>query len=342
MIPCIHSRVLIDLLDENDNAPIIDTYPYEMLPELNTVKILLNESLSINSLVLSLSIIDRDSGDNGRVTWKLNQSSIASPFELIRLTENTGELRTKYRLDREHLSEYRLTLDATDHGRPIPKSTRLNLLIIVLDENDNAPRFAQTMINATISEHVKISRSDGYEVFHLRADDADQGLNREISFSIIKQEKNLFQIDSKTGIIRAMVEFDRQQQETYIVHVEARDQGQWSNTSLSLILIQKAMLLQVHPRYPLMPRSPSRWFLGMNILLYAIQRIHAWHGQSWRIVYEEPCWGRFSVGMMTRMNPMDRWVSMSIGLPRKTMIVAIEHDRSFRSRFEHWPTEHRR
>lgn len=229
MIPCIHSRVIIDLLDENDNAPIIDTYPYEMLPELNTVKIFLNESLPTNSLVLSLSIIDRDSGDNGRVTWKLNQSSIASPFELIRLTENTGELRTKYRLDREHLSEYRLTLDAADHGRSILKSTRLNLLIILLDENDNAPRFAQTMINATISEHVKISRSDGYEVFHLQADDADQGLNREISYSIINQEKNLFQIDPKTGIIRAMVEFDRQQQETHIVHVEARDQGQWSN-----------------------------------------------------------------------------------------------------------------
>ena len=217
--------MIIDLLDENDNAPIIDTYPYAMVSDSNTVKISLNESLPINSLVLSLSIVDRDSGENGRVTWKLNQSAVSSPFELIRLTENTGELRTKYRLDREDLAEYRLTLDASDHGRPISKATRLNLLITIVDENDNAPRFAQTLINATISEHVKISRADGYEVFHLRADDADQGLNGEIAYSIISQEKNLFRIDSRTGVIRAMAEFDRQQQETYVVDVEARDKG---------------------------------------------------------------------------------------------------------------------
>ncbi|CAF3318693.1 unnamed protein product, partial [Rotaria sp. Silwood2] len=62
--------VSIHIIDENDNAPIIDIYPHDIEPDTNTVKLYLNESLPINSLILSLSIIDRDSGDNGRVTWK--------------------------------------------------------------------------------------------------------------------------------------------------------------------------------------------------------------------------------------------------------------------------------
>jgi hypothetical protein len=218
-------RVIIHIVDENDNAPIIDVYPDEVLTEINTVNVFLNESLPINSLVLSLAIVDRDAGDNGRVTWKLDQPSTSIPFELVRLTENTGELRTKFLLDRENLSEYKLILEATDHGRPIPKATHLNLFIAIVDENDNAPVFRQTDINVTISEHVKVRHSDGYEVFRIHADDNDQGQNAEISYCFVNDEYIGFRIDENTGIIRALIEFDRQQQDVYVLHVEARDKG---------------------------------------------------------------------------------------------------------------------
>jgi hypothetical protein len=217
-------RVLIHILDENDNAPIIDIYTDDIQIDSNTVKLFLNESLPINSLILSFSITDRDSNDNGRVTWNLDRSSLI-PFELIRLTENTGELRTRYSLDREYISEYNFILEANDHGRPMSKSTRLNIQIIILDENDNIPKFREDHMIATISEHVKINNQYNYEIFHLHADDFDQGLNGEIIYSIINNDKNLFQINSKTGIIQAMIEFDRKQQDKYILHVEARDKG---------------------------------------------------------------------------------------------------------------------
>jgi hypothetical protein len=211
-------------MDENDNFPIIDFYPNDIQMDLNTIKLFLTESLPINSLILSLSIIDRDSGDNGRVTWKLDRSSLI-PFELIRLTENTGELRTKNLLDREYISEYNLILEAYDHGKPKSKSTRLNIHIILLDENDNPPKFREENIQITISEHVKINHQNGYEVYHIQAEDFDQGRNGEIIYSILNQNNNLFQIDSQTGIIRAMVEFDRKQQDTYILNIQAQDKG---------------------------------------------------------------------------------------------------------------------
>ena len=218
------------IADENDNAPLIDIYPYDISSHPNPITIYLNESLAVNSLVLSLSIIDRDSGDNGRVAWKLNRLS-PIPFELVRLTESTGELRTKHLLDREQTAEYKLVLEASDHGRPTSRVTRLNLSIVVLDENDNVPKFQPMNMNATISEHVKVNHTTGYDVFHLHADDADQGPNGEIVYSIFNNDDRVFRIDPTTGIIRAMVEFDRQRQDTYVLQVEARDKGTppWSS-----------------------------------------------------------------------------------------------------------------
>ena len=218
------SRLNIHLVDENDNYPVIDFYPNDFPIIGNTIKLSLSESLPINSLILSFSIIDRDSGDNGRVTWQLDRAGLI-PFELIHLTESTGELRTKRLLDREYISEYNFTLEATDHGKPQPKSSRLNLHLILYDENDNTPKFRQENPQITINEHVKINDSRGYEVYRIQAEDFDIGRNGEIVYSIINDDNHFFQIDSHTGIIRALVEFDRREQSTHLLHIQARDKG---------------------------------------------------------------------------------------------------------------------
>ncbi|CAF0970255.1 unnamed protein product, partial [Adineta ricciae] len=229
--------VLVHIFDENDNSPMIDIYPPSKLDNTsNSIEIDLSESIPLHSLVLSLTIVDRDSGDNGRVTWKLLQSPSTIPFDLIRLSENTGEIRTKELLDRERIEMYNLTLEATDHGRSMSKSTFLNINIRILDENDNAPQFRQTNMTATINEHVKSTNSKGYDIYHLHAIDYDHGINGEIRYSIQNNDENLFQIDPKTGIIRAILEFDRKKQETYVIQVEARDQGKPSLSTQGTII----------------------------------------------------------------------------------------------------------
>ncbi len=230
----INFRVLIYILDENDNSPIIDIYPDNIEINSNSIEIFLNESLLINSLLLSFSIIDRDSGDNGRVTWKMDRSN-SLPFELIRLTENTGELRTKQILDRELISEYNLTIEAHDHGKPYSKSTYLIIHIIILDENDNIPKFSENNLIININEHVQFNNSYGYEIYHVHAEDFDEGLNGEIIYSFINNEYHFFNIDSNTGIIRAMKEFDKKEKDTYILQIQANDKGIPSLSSQQMI-----------------------------------------------------------------------------------------------------------
>jgi hypothetical protein len=217
-------RILIDLVDENDHSPIIDFYPND-LPIVNqTLMLSLSESLPIHSLILSFAIVDRDSGDHGRVTWKLDRSS-ALPIELIRLTEYTGELRTKQLFDRESIDEYSFVLDAFDHGRPLSRTTSLPIHIVLQDENDHRPIFTFENVQAKISEHVSCNEQIGYEVYRVYAHDLDQGINGDIIYSLINNVHNQFRIDAHTGIIRAMKSFDRHEHSTYILHVRAEDRG---------------------------------------------------------------------------------------------------------------------
>ena len=233
-------RILIDLRDENDHAPSIDFYPSDLPIDNQTVIVSLSESVPIHSLVLSFAIIDHDSGENGRVTWKLDRSSFV-PFELIRLTENTGELRSKQLLDRESTADYNFTLEAVDHGRPAARLTRLPIRILLLDENDHRPKFRQEQIRTTISEHVQFNDQVGYEVYRLQADDQDQGLNGEVLYSIVNNMTDRFRIDAKTGVIRAMKGFDRQEQDTFLLHVRAEDRGK--ERKPTLIWISDGMLV---------------------------------------------------------------------------------------------------
>lgn len=219
-------RLIIDLIDENDHSPLIDFYPNDLPMENETLIVSLSESIPLHSLILSFSIIDRDAGENARLTWKLHRTSSSLPFELVRMTENTGELRTKALLDRESQSDFQFVLEAYDHGRPRSRSTRLPIRIVLIDENDHPPRFSSSSLHATISEHVIFNDIQGYEIYRLHADDLDQGINAKILYSIVESDiEHLFQIDPQTGIIRAMKSFDRQERSIYSFHVEARDQG---------------------------------------------------------------------------------------------------------------------
>ena len=233
--------VNIHLIDENDNYPIIDYYPNDFRIESNAIQIYLIESTLINTLILSFSINDRDSGENGRVTWKLDRTT-SIPFELKRLTETTGELRTKSLLDREYTSEYLFAIEATDHGRIQIRTARLNIRVIVLDENDNRPKFRSTNQEIQISEHVKIVSDEGYEVYRIEAEDFDEGRNGEIYYSIISPDNKYFRIDSSTGMIHALKEFSRRDQEIYSLTIKARDKGSPSlaaQTNLTFRIISR-------------------------------------------------------------------------------------------------------
>jgi Cadherin domain len=64
-----------------------------------------------NYLVMTVKATDGDTGDNGRISYHLKdrQGALIQETEEFTINSETGELRTKVILDREHQAKYEVT-----------------------------------------------------------------------------------------------------------------------------------------------------------------------------------------------------------------------------------------
>ncbi|KAK2544738.1 hypothetical protein Q9966_001765 [Columba livia] len=119
---------------------------------------------------------------------------------------------------------HRLVLTASDGGRPTLTGT-MELVISVLDANDNAPEFNQSVYKVQLPE----STAPGTVFFQLTATDNDEGINREICYSfsdtISAKIQDLFIVDRKSGEIRTAGKLDFEYVQSYDLEIEARDKG---------------------------------------------------------------------------------------------------------------------
>uniref|UniRef100_A0A3B5PWA4 Cadherin domain-containing protein n=1 Tax=Xiphophorus maculatus TaxID=8083 RepID=A0A3B5PWA4_XIPMA len=100
-------RVNIKINDMNDNPPEI---------EITSVSNTVSEDSKPGSVIALLSVTDKDSGQNGKTTLSISSDV---PFELkSSFKENIYSVVTKGILDREEVSEYDITITATDCGDP--------------------------------------------------------------------------------------------------------------------------------------------------------------------------------------------------------------------------------
>ncbi|KAI6076818.1 Protocadherin-10-like protein [Aix galericulata] len=136
----VHCRVLVHLLDVNDNAPEVT---------LTSVSTPVQEDAPTGTVIAVISVLDRDSGDNGRVSCEISPNV---PFELRSSFRNYYTLVTTEVLDREVVPEYNVSITARDMGSPA-LLTRSTLTIPVSDVNDNAPRFLQPSYSVYVMEN---------------------------------------------------------------------------------------------------------------------------------------------------------------------------------------------
>lgn len=122
------SKVLpINLLDENDNAPIF---------EKNLASFRVTENALNGTVILQLNASDADLGENSRITYTLETDTTD-----FRIDPDIGILYISSPLDRERQDLYELQIHATDNGEPSLFSEAL-VRINVEDVNDNAPEFS--------------------------------------------------------------------------------------------------------------------------------------------------------------------------------------------------------
>ncbi|XP_030595788.1 protocadherin alpha-8-like isoform X6 [Archocentrus centrarchus] len=209
-----HAKLLIQVLDVNDNAPEISVTSL-----VNTVK----EDATIGTAIALVSVFDKDGGKNGMVTCKISNNI---PFKLETDYKDSYSLVVDGPLDRESASHYNISITATDEGSP-PLSSKSVVTVHVSDVNDNKPVFTEHVINVYVKENSPV----GSVIKTVSAVDADIDQNGQVTYSFLQsssdsvQLSTLLNINSNTGDIVSLQSFNYEELKTFQFKVQATDSG---------------------------------------------------------------------------------------------------------------------
>ncbi|XP_044220351.1 protocadherin gamma-A11-like isoform X17 [Thunnus albacares] len=223
-----YATLIIEVTDINDNAPVI---------HIKSLTNSIPENVSPGTEVGIINVQDRDSENNRQVRCSIQQNV---PFKLVPSIKNYYSLVTTGQLDRELVSDYNITITATDEGSP-PLSSSKTVQLSVADINDNPPVFEEQSYSAYVTENNK----PGSTLCSVTARDPDWRQNGTVIYSLLPGEVNGAQVSSyvsvngDTGVIHAVRSFDYEQFRSFKVHVMARDNGSpplSSNVTVSVFI----------------------------------------------------------------------------------------------------------
>ncbi|KAJ4946950.1 hypothetical protein JOQ06_008993 [Pogonophryne albipinna] len=231
----------VQVLDENDNAPVFQQALVEVSVEENNPP---------NTFLTQFQATDQDSEGRGEVIYLLG-GDVPGIFVIDRVT---GVLTVTTSLDREEKETYRFIVRAVDQGTPRRESLA-TVVVTVQDRNDNSPRFIDKDFTFFVPENFP-----GYgEIGVLSVTDADAEENGWVALSILNGS-DIFLIDTGRGALRAKTSLDREQQGTYQLWIEAVDGGE---PALSCVTMVTVLLLDVNDNPPivLFPQSNQSYML---------------------------------------------------------------------------------
>ncbi|XP_053092834.1 protocadherin gamma-A4 isoform X16 [Pangasianodon hypophthalmus] len=218
-------QVTIEITDINDNSPVFRKS--EMSFEIS-------ETAMLGSRFVLATAEDLDVGINALQNYVLSKND---NFVIKQHSNPDGrkyaEMVLQKALDREEQPKLSLKLIAVDGGNP-QRSGTVNVDVTVLDANDNAPIFNQTVYRATVTENAAV----GTYITTLNATDADSGSNGELSYAFSDLNEHLteiFHIDGYSGVISVAGNIDFEKDKRYEIRVEVKDQGGLTDTSKLII-----------------------------------------------------------------------------------------------------------
>ncbi|KAK7922747.1 hypothetical protein WMY93_009649 [Mugilogobius chulae] len=239
-----HAKLLIEVLDVNDNAPEISVTSL-----LNTVK----EDTSLGTAIALVSVSDKDG--------------------------ETGDIVTLQTFNFEELKTFQFKVQAIDSGVP-PLSSNVTVNVFILDENDNSPTILAPYSEhgSVNSESIPYSAEAGYFVAKIRAVDADSGYNALLSYHLSEPKgNNLFRIGTSTGEIRTKRRMSDNDLKSHPLVVLVCDNGEPSlsaTVSIDVVVVESTADIQTQFRHvPIKEDSFSDLNLYLLIAIVAVSVI---------------------------------------------------------------------
>lgn len=217
------AKATIRVTDVNDNGPKITVSTLS-----TTGQVQVSESASTGAFVALISVQDPDSGLGGQFKCALGTNT----FRLQQLYPTEYTLETVSRLDRETIALHRIGFSCWDAGSP-PQTSSVDIAIVVVDENDNEPRFTE----ATYSTVVKENNEEGQFLMAVTAEDVDAGNNGAVTYSLQGDAYQYITVDSVTGNVTAKISFDYEKIQQIRGTIVASDSGKTPLTSTVEIVL---------------------------------------------------------------------------------------------------------
>ncbi|CAD6197559.1 unnamed protein product [Caenorhabditis auriculariae] len=231
------AKIDVEVLDENDNAPVFRKNSYKVSVKENSKNgtRLLKVQYTVNLVTFLLKESPRG---NIRVlmericSWK-RQMRIVNTLEesptvfcRIRLwllpftVAEDGWVVVAGVVDFEKTSKYTFTVEAKDGGEPALKA-EVPVEVLVIDENDNAPEFADCNMTAVVQEGV----APGHALFSVSLRDADgEGNGAPFKLEIKGDGAKSFSFDKSSNLI-TMSRLDHAKKDRFLLTVVATDSG---------------------------------------------------------------------------------------------------------------------
>ena len=208
-LPSGTATILIQVFDENDNAPMFVNETYVATIFENNIP---------PTMALRVMATDIDSGNNSVVDYGIAGAD-TDTIALFTI-DIDGMVTVLDTLDRETRSSYSFSVAATDQGDP-PMSSSALVTIFIADLNDNRPIFVEPTLAVNVSESAPL----GSEIAAFQATDADSGTNAQVAYDLVEGGNHPFVINSTTGVISLRQLLDYEMETAYSIDVIAYDQG---------------------------------------------------------------------------------------------------------------------
>ncbi|XP_042697901.2 protocadherin Fat 1 isoform X7 [Chrysemys picta bellii] len=214
--------VNINVTDINDNTPVFSQDTYTAV---------ISEDAMLEQSVITVMADDADGPSNNHIHYSIIDGNQGSPFTI---DPTKGEIKVTKLLDREEISGYTLTVQASDNGNPSRVNTT-TVNIDVSDVNDNPPVFSKGNYSVIIQENKPV----GFSVLQLTVTDKDSSHNGPpFIFTILSgNEENAFEINHQ-GVLTTSVALKRKVKDHYFLHIKVADNGKPQLSSLTYIDIR--------------------------------------------------------------------------------------------------------
>uniref|UniRef100_A0A3B5A2G2 Protocadherin-16 n=1 Tax=Stegastes partitus TaxID=144197 RepID=A0A3B5A2G2_9TELE len=224
-------EVQVQVLDVNDNAPVFGQVSYQVE---------LSELVSADTFVLSVSATDRDSGLNGKISYRL----LSSPLQGFYIQPDNGKNMPLCFHAITNSNLIHLLVEARDGGDPV-RSTVTSIDVLIVDINDHEPLFHQDIYTLTVPEDTPTDTT----LLTLSAEDQDWSpQNTYLDYSIIRgNEERRFCLEVKmipvenqmknVGKLVLCNPLDRETTESYALTVSVSDRGTPPMNSSAVVMV---------------------------------------------------------------------------------------------------------